>query len=66
MIWEVVLFSTILFSCVVGAQGDLCTMTIISYLLCIPILFLNIPDSFTSDLWQLPAETSGSEAGETW
>jgi hypothetical protein len=41
----------------VGAQGDLCTMTI-TYLLCISISFLIIPDSSTRALWQLPAETS--------
>jgi hypothetical protein len=48
-----------------GAQGDLCTATI-SGLFCSPIYFLIIPDSSTTALWQLPADTPSSEAGETW
>jgi len=47
----------------VGAQGDPCTATI-SDLLCVPIWFLIIPDSSTRALWQLPVETSSSEAGK--
>jgi hypothetical protein len=31
-----------------------------------PSDFLIIPDSSTTALWQLPEETSGSEAEETW
>jgi hypothetical protein len=42
-----------------------CTATI-SDLLYIPICFLIIPDSSARAPWQLPAETSSSEAGETW
>jgi hypothetical protein len=47
----------------VGAQGDPCTATV-SDLLCVPIRFIIIPDSSTRALWQLPADTSSSEAGE--
>jgi hypothetical protein len=49
----------------VGTQGDPCTMTTVD-LLHILICFLIIPDSSTRALWQLPAETSSTEAGETW
>jgi hypothetical protein len=46
-----------------GAQGDPCT-AITSDLLCFPIWFLIIPNSSTTTLWQLTAETSISETGK--
>jgi hypothetical protein len=33
---------------------------------CVPIWFSVIPESSTRAVWQLPAETSSFEAGETW
>jgi hypothetical protein len=54
-----------LYSSCVGAQGDTCAATN-SDLLCFSIWFLIIPVSSTRALWQLPAETSSSETGETW
>jgi hypothetical protein len=47
------------------AQGIPCTATI-SDLLGVPIWVHIIPDSSTTALWQLPAETPSSEVGETW
>jgi hypothetical protein len=47
------------------AQG-LPYIATISNLLCVPVWVLIIPDSSIRDLWQLPAETSTSEGGETW
>jgi hypothetical protein len=54
----------IFYPCGVCAQSDPCT-AIISFLLCVPIQFIIIPDSSTRALWQLPAATSTSEAGQT-
>jgi hypothetical protein len=45
-------------------QGVPDTATIAD-LLCVPIWVLIIPDSFTRALWQLQAQTLGTEAGET-
>jgi hypothetical protein len=42
-----------------------CTATI-SDVLYVPIWVLTIPDLSIRAVWQLPAETSSSEAGETW
>jgi hypothetical protein len=47
------------------AQGDPSTATVYA-LLCFPIRFLIIIASAARVLWQLPAETCSSEAGETW
>jgi hypothetical protein len=46
------------------AQGIPCAVTI-SYLLCISTRLLNVPDSATRAVWQLPADTPSNEAGET-
>jgi hypothetical protein len=56
-----------LYSCSYGAgtEGDPCTATM-SDLLCVPFWVPAIPDSSTRALWQLSAETSISEAEETW
>jgi hypothetical protein len=48
----------------VDAHGNPCTASICD-LLWIPIWYLIIPDLCTRSLWQLQAETSSSEAGET-
>jgi hypothetical protein len=59
------MYPVILYPCGVGAQGELST-PIISDLFCVPVHFSKHPDSTTRALWQLPADTSSSEAGETW
>jgi hypothetical protein len=63
---ETQLFKALIrYPCRFSAQGDPCTSTIV-YVLCSLIQFLIIPDSLTKALCQIPAQTSNSEAGETW